>query len=163
MCAGSARVRSAWDDLAVSWELGAGVVQLPDGTRLRGWGRAQVHWPDPDPEWALCLLGERPEEMPCSFRWVRWPDFGLPDDRRDARAAFAEAHALAQRGVRVQVMCQGGIGRTGTALACIAQLAGVSSRDAVSWVRANYHSGAVETPWQQFYVRHLWRRARSPA
>jgi protein-tyrosine phosphatase len=59
-------------------------------------------------------------------------------------------------------MCQGGIGRTGTALACIAQLAGVSSKDAVPWVRANYHPRAVETPWQRFYVRHLRRRARSP-
>ena len=147
----------------MSWELGDGVVQLPDGARLRGWGLAQPHWPDPDPEWALWLLAKRPKEMPGSSRWVRWPDFRLPADRRDARAAFVEAHALARRGVRVQVVCQGGIGRTGTALACIAQLAGVSSKDAVPWVRAHYHPRAVETPWQQFYVRHLWRRARSPA
>jgi hypothetical protein len=88
-----ASVRSVWDDPTVSWELGDGVVQLPDGTRLRGWGLAQAHWPVPDPEWALCLLADRPEEMPCSSRWVRWPDFRLPADRRVARVAFAEAHA----------------------------------------------------------------------
>ena len=96
--------------------------------------------------------------MLCAYRWVSWPDFRLPDDRRDALTAIAEAYTLASQGVRVQVMCQGGIGRTGTARACIAQLAGIESADAVRWVRTHYHPGAVETPWQRFYVRHLWRR-----
>jgi protein-tyrosine phosphatase len=88
-------------------------------------------------------------------RWVRWPDFRLPADPEDARAAFAEAHRLALDGVRVEVACGGGRGRTGTALACIAQLGGVPAAEAVGWVRERYDRRAVETPWQRRYVRRF--------
>jgi protein-tyrosine phosphatase len=49
---------------------------------------------------------------------------------------FAEAYHRA--GTRVEVACGGGKGRTGTALACIAQLGGVPAGDARAWVRAHY-------------------------
>lgn len=51
-----------------------------------------------------------------------------------------------------QVGCGGGIGRTGTALACIAVLDGVSAGEAVNLVRARYHPRAVETPAQRRLV-----------
>jgi protein-tyrosine phosphatase len=76
----------------------------------------------------------------------------LPLDPGDARSAFEEAHRLAVAGRRVEVACGGGIGRTGTALACIAQLGGVRAEDAVAWVRERYHPRAVETPWQRRWV-----------
>jgi protein-tyrosine phosphatase len=82
---------------------------------------------------------------------VRWPDFRLPQDRRDARAAFVEAWERAAR-ERVEIACAGGRGRTGTALACLSVLDGVPPREAVDYVRANYHQRAVETPWQRRYV-----------
>ena len=55
----------------------------------------------------------------------------------------------------LMVACGGGVGRTGTALACIAQLAGVPADEAVTWVRERYHRRAVETPWQRRYVRRF--------
>lgn len=133
----------------MAWEPGPGVVELPDGVRLRGRGlrRAAV----PEPEWGLHLVGSRPPGVAWESRWLRWPDFWLPAG--DAWAAFAEAHALAAEGRRVEVACGGGIGRTGTALACIAQLGGVPAREATAWVRERYHPRAVETPWQRRYVR----------
>jgi protein-tyrosine phosphatase len=74
---------------------------------------------------------------------------------QEARSAFEEAHRRAAAGQRVEIACGGGIGRTGTALACIAQLGGVSAEDATAWVRTHYSSRAVETPWQQRFVRRF--------
>jgi hypothetical protein len=139
----------------VPWEPEPGVIELPDGARLRGRGLRRGVPPGPSPEWVLHLLGARPAETPWPSRWVRWPDFRLPSDADDARDAFEEAHRRAAAGRRVEVACAGGIGRTGTALACIAQLGGVSAPDAVAWVRAHYHPRAVETPWQRRYVRRF--------
>jgi protein-tyrosine phosphatase len=53
---------------------------------------------------------------------------------------------------RVEVACEGGRGRTGTALACLAVLDGVPAAEAVSYVREHYHPRAVETPWQRRYI-----------
>ena len=122
-------------------------VTLPSGARVRG---RRLGAPATPVDLAV-VLGAGPLP-PWPARRVRWPDFGLPRDRADARAAFAEAHRLATSGVRVEVVCGGGRGRTGTALACIAQLAGVAPADAVCWVRERYDARAVETPWQRRYV-----------
>ena len=53
---------------------------------------------------------------------------------------------------RVEIACAGGLGRTGTALACLAVLDGVPSAEAVTFVREHYHPRAVETPGQRRYV-----------
>ena len=58
-------------------------------------------------------------------------------------------------GERVEIACGGGRGRTGTALACIAQLAGIAPDAATAWVREHYDPRAVETPWQRRYVRRF--------
>jgi len=75
-------------------------------------------------------------------------------DRRDARAALEEAWARAATG-RVEVVCGGGRGRTGTALACLAVLDGVPADGAVAYVRERFDPRAVETPWQRRYVRRF--------
>jgi len=138
----------------MAWELTPGVVELPDGARIRG--RAlRAAAPAPTPEWGLYLAGKPPPEMGWPARWLRWPDFWLPRDTPDARAAFEEAHRRAAEGVLVEVACGGGRGRTGTALACIAQLAGVPAEDATRWVRAHYDPRAIEAPWQRLYVRRF--------
>jgi protein-tyrosine phosphatase len=54
----------------------------------------------------------------------------------------------------VEIACEGGRGRTGTALASIAVLDGVPSVDAVTFVRQHYDQRTVETLWQRRYVRH---------
>jgi protein-tyrosine phosphatase len=65
------------------------------------------------------------------------------------------AHRLAGEGARVEVMCKGGKGRTGTALAGLAILDGLDPRAAVAWVRVNYHPEAVEAPWQRWWLYRL--------
>jgi hypothetical protein len=142
----------------MSWAMSAGVVELPDGTRLRGRGiRAGVPVA-PLPHWSLLLLASPPRDMAWPYRWVRWRDFWLPSDGSDARASFAEAHLRAAAGERVEIACFGGNGRTGTAIACVAQLGGVSAEDAIEWTREAYGRRAVETPWQRRYVRRFTSR-----
>lgn len=85
------------------------------------------------------------------MRWVRWPDFGLPRDRRDAVEALRGTW-LRAADQRVEIACGGGRGRTGTALACIAVLDGVPAEHAVRFVRTHYDPRAAETPWQRRYV-----------
>lgn len=53
---------------------------------------------------------------------------------------------------RVEIACGGGVGRTGTALACLAVLDGVPKGEAVTYVREHYAPRAVETPWQRRFV-----------
>lgn len=130
---------------------GPGVVVLPGGRGVRGRELRRPVPAGPEPEFALHLLGRRPRPQPWPVRWVRWPDFGLPADRADAWAAFRDAWYRAATH-RVEVACGGGIGRTGTALACLAVLDGVPPGDAVAYVRAHYHRRAVETPWQRRFV-----------
>lgn len=134
-----------WDPAA------AGVLRLPSGRLVRGRGLGRPLPSGPVPEFALYLLGDQPPPVPWDARWVRWPDFRLPADRGDARDALREAWERAAT-ERVEVACHGGHGRTGTALACLAVLDGVPSRDAVAYVRERYSPRAVETPWQRRYV-----------
>ena len=134
------------------WDATAeGVLRLPSGRLLRGRGVARGVPPGVLPHFSLFLLADRPEPVAWAQRWVRWPDFRLPSDPADARAALTEAW---QRSVneRVEVACRGGRGRTGTALACIAVLDGVPAVDAVDYVRRNYHPRAVETRRQRRFV-----------
>ena len=63
----------------------------------------------------------------------------------------------ARCGERVEVGCLGGHGRTGTALACLAVLAGHAGDDAVNWARANYCSDAVETTEQAAFAATIDR------
>jgi protein-tyrosine phosphatase len=133
-----------------------GVLRLPSGLLVRGRGLRHPLPAGPLPEFALYLLGRPPEPVAWEARWVRWPDFGRPADRADADDALREAHRRAA-GERVEVACGGGVGRTGTALACLAVLDGVPPDEAVAWVRAHHHPRAVETPWQRRWV------ARRPA
>jgi hypothetical protein len=135
-----------------TWEIGAGVLELADGRRVRGRGLRRPMPSGPAPEFGLYLLGKEPPETPWPSRWVRWPDFRLPSVHADAHAAFAEAYERAAT-ERVEVACGGGRGRTGTALACLSILAGTPPEEAVAYVREHYDPHAVETPWQRRYVR----------
>jgi hypothetical protein len=135
-----------------SWDATApGILRLPSGRLLRGRGLRRPLREDSLPEFAVYLLGDRPPPVPWDARWVRWPDFRLPSDRRDTQDALREAWRRAEA-ERVEVACGGGRGRTGTALACIAVLDGVPAREAVAFVREYYDPRAVETPWQRRYV-----------
>lgn len=138
--------------MPATWEpTAAGVVRLPSGRLVRGRALRKPTPPGPRPDFALHLQGREPEPVAWESRWVRWPDFWLPTDRQ----AFARAlqELLARGGTeRVEVACGGGVGRTGTALACLAVLDGLPSGRAVGYVRETYARRAVETPWQRRFV-----------
>ncbi len=133
---------------------GPGVLALPSGRLVRGRGLRKPLPPGPAPDFAVHLLGRTPPPVGWESRWLRWPDFRLPADRAEAREGFREVWERAA-GERVEVACGGGMGRTGTALACLAVLDGVPADEAVAFVRAGYHPRAVETPWQRRYVRNF--------
>jgi hypothetical protein len=44
----------------MSWEMGPGVVEFPDGVRVRARGLTREACPDPRPEWGLYLLASGP-------------------------------------------------------------------------------------------------------
>jgi hypothetical protein len=134
-----------WDPAAT------GVLRLPSGRLIRGRGLGHPFPPGPMPAFALYLLGREPPAVPWEARWLVWPDFGLPSDRAAASDALREAWVRSAT-ERVEIACTGGLGRTGTALACMAVLDGVPNREAVTYVRAHYAARAVETPWQRRFV-----------
>lgn len=137
--------------MATTWEDGAGIVELPDGRRLRGRGLRHPLPAGPVPDFGVYLLGRNPGPLDWEHRWVRWPDFRTPASSPDAMAALREAYERSAM-ERVEVACGGGVGRTGAALAAIAVLAGVPPAEAVAWVRRHYNRRAVETPWQRRWV-----------
>ncbi|MGW0732067.1 protein-tyrosine phosphatase family protein [Streptomyces sp. NPDC002851] len=136
---------STWDPEA------NGVLCLPSGRLVRGRGLRGPLPEGPAPDFGLYLLGHEPPPVAWESRWLRWPDFRLPADRAEAREALRVVWERAV-GERVEVACGGGVGRTGTALACLAVLDGVPAGEAVAYVRAHYARRAVETPWQRRYV-----------
>jgi protein-tyrosine phosphatase len=130
---------------------GAGVLALPSGRLVRGRGLRGADPDGPDPEFALYVVASEPFGVPWKFRWIAWPDYGLPADPAALRCALVEASERADR-ERVEVGCMGGRGRTGTALACIAVLDGVPADQAVDYVRRHYHPDALETEEQRQFV-----------
>ncbi|MFI2364988.1 protein-tyrosine phosphatase family protein [Promicromonospora sp. NPDC019610] len=136
------------------WELADGVVELPDGRRVRGTGLRRPRGEVPLPDLAVYLRGRDPQFADREYRWVRWRDFRRPDSTEQALEALREAHARSAT-ERVEIACGGGIGRTGTAMAVLAIMSGVAPDDAVAWVRARYHPRAVETPGQRRWIAEV--------
>ena len=127
-----------------------GEVRFPDGTVVRGAALADrevnADWRDR----GLYLDARWAPSWPATV--LDWPDLGLPASDADAIRAIREAFAHARSGSNVEVGCAGGLGRTGTALACMAVLAGVPSTDAVAWIRDRYDRRAVEGARQESWV-----------
>lgn len=134
----------------MTWLDDTGVIPLPGGSRVRGRRLAAAAG---EADFCLALADGPLPDWP--YRRIRWPDFWVPLDPDDAIDALHEAALRARRGERVEVACRGGVGRTGTALAALAVLDGLTPPEAVTWVRARYHPRAVETPWQRRWLRRL--------
>ncbi|MCP2170401.1 phosphatase domain-containing protein [Goodfellowiella coeruleoviolacea] len=134
-----------------------GALRLPDGCWVRGRGLRHPLPPGPVPDFGLYLgstrLRQRHDaDLPWPHAWLDWPDFRLPRDRAEALRHIRDLHERAAAGAAVEVACGGGVGRTGTVIACLAILAGVAPGDAVHWARRHHHPKAVETPWQRRWV-----------
>lgn len=60
---------------------------------------------------------------------------------------------IKEKKLKLLIFCQGGHGRTGTALACLFTVAlGYKPAEAIQWVRKNYCHEAIETKGQEAYV-----------
>lgn len=132
-----------------------GAIELPDGSWVRG--RGVRHGPPVgvEPDFGLYLGVDY--QPPWEHQAIAWPDFWLPRHPQEAARLLRQTHERARAGDRVEVACGGGHGRTGTAIACLAILAGVQPDEAVRWVRRHYDDHAVETPWQRRWVRRFPR------
>jgi hypothetical protein len=135
----------------------SGAIRLPDGCQVRGRGLRAPAPGGPVPDFGLYLGSDRLRRrhdgaISWPHAWIEWPDFLLPKDGREAARQIHALHAQAREGRAVEVACGGGVGRTGTVIACLAVLAGLSPADAIAWTRANHHRRAVETPWQRRWV-----------
>ncbi|QWF84262.1 protein-tyrosine phosphatase family protein [Amycolatopsis sp. CA-230715] len=134
-------------------------ITLPGGTAVRGRGLRNPA-PDGIPDYGLYLgsakLRARHDDgLTWPHDWLDWPDFRVPRDRAEATRRLKALHERANAGEAVEIACNGGVGRTGTAIACLAILDGVPSSEAVAWARAHYHRRAVETPWQRRWVERF--------
>jgi hypothetical protein len=132
-------------------------VILPGGTRIRASALSDRREHDPDRSFGLYMDASWKPTWPAEI--IDWPDFGIPSDPERAARQIKEAYARAAAGEVVEIGCLGGLGRTGTVLACMAVLAGIPPGDAVSWVRRSYHIRAVETAAQAEWVGWFARQA----
>ena len=107
----------------------------------------------------LCLEAHAARVGEATWR-VDVPDFGLPDEAalRAALTAMLAALRAAPDGT-YHIGCKAGLGRTGTAMACLAIMAGAVEGDPVAWLRAAYNPEAIETPAQEDFVRRFARDA----
>lgn len=127
------------------------VFALPSGRLIRRRGLRALPELAPDPDFGLYLLATPVQGVPWAHVWVEWPDFGLPADPESADRAMIAAWGRTVDG-RVEVACMGGVGRTGTVLACMTALDGLHPAAAIEHVRAAYDPAAVETAEQVGYV-----------
>ncbi|GGV01089.1 protein-tyrosine-phosphatase [Actinomadura cremea] len=135
---------------------------------MRGRGLRNPAPSGPEPEFGLYLgtakLRQRHEaDLRWPHTWLEWPDFRLPRDRDQAIQEIRALHDRARSGAAVEVACGGGVGRTGTVIACLAVLAGIDPADAVTWAREHHNKRAVETPWQRRWVRSFPSRSTPPS
>jgi protein-tyrosine phosphatase len=110
----------------------------------------------------LCLEARAARSAEAAWR-VDVPDFGLPDEaalRGVLQQMLAEMRAAP--GGAYHIGCKAGLGRTGTAMACLAIMAGAVEGDPVAWLRAAYHPEAIETPAQEDFVRRFARERSAP-
>ena len=84
------------------------------------------------------------------------PDFTPPAPEQLERGVAALQQAVASER-KVAVHCGGGLGRTGTLLACYLVTGGLNPSEAIGRVRAA-RPGAVETPAQEAAVEEFSRR-----
>ncbi|OZC81537.1 phosphatase [Rhodococcus sp. 06-418-5] len=129
-----------------------GVLQLPSGSLVRGRALRDSMPGGPRPDFGVYLQGKDPGEFDWDSRWVRWPDFWLPSDSKELEVRLREVLRRCET-ERVEIACTGGVGRTGTALACLVALDGMPGSAAIDYVRSNYSDRAIETPWQKRFAR----------
>jgi len=127
-----------------------------------------MDWPDVgfylDRSWAsavlVCSPGFRPPFAQRPSRRIvvyPWPDLGVPRDPRRFKQALRWLLEQASEGRRVEIGCAGGHGRTGSTLAGLLVLQGLSPQEAIRRVRRTYCVEAIESAEQSAMIRQLAR------
>jgi protein-tyrosine phosphatase len=130
--------------------------------------RVDMDWPDVgfylDGSWAGAALVASPGFRPPFARRRRnrlvlypWPDLGTPREPRRFERALRWLLEEASKGHRIEVGCAGGHGRTGTTLAALLVVQGLTPQRALKLVRMHYCPEAVESIEQASMVRRLGR------
>lgn len=125
-------------------------LEFPDGTTVYASSKHNRKPDEPAPDFGMYLDGSW--KPACPAYMVTWIDYGLPVYHEAAAKAIIDTYNKAREGMWVEVGCIGGHGRTGTALACMAVLAGLSPKAAVKFVRNKYCDHAVEAKAQEWYI-----------
>lgn len=150
-----------------------GMTVLPGKRRL---GYSGPQWRDPVADarrlrdvhgcTTLLLLVED-DDLDASRAWATLPalaaagiavirhpvaDMDVPHDAAAYRVTLDAVAARLAAGERVVVACRGGLGRTGTAVACLLVDGGAGADEAIANVRAA-RRGTVERPAQEAFVR----------
>ena len=87
---------------------------------------------------------------------VKWPDYEAPDLDPIWWERLVSWFLVQETPIKVGIGCTGGHGRTGTALAILAELSGVCKNDdPVLWVRKQYCEFAVESGTQLDYIEDV--------
>jgi protein-tyrosine phosphatase len=134
------------DDLAALRAAGiVRLVLLVDDHEMRRWGHRSLPV-------RAAALGIEVDRHPISD--------GLPPRDDAAMEAILASIATARARGQVAVACMGGVGRSGTVVACALVAAGWDPDAAIGHVRRLRHPTAVETPAQEEFVRkfHLDER-----
>ncbi len=103
-----------------------------------------VRWGDPDIVRRAQTRGVTVERWPM-------PD-GMPPSSLEVMDALLDSIDGARADGDVAVACMGGVGRTGTVVACALVRAGMAPADAIAEVRRVRHPTAVETDEQRRFV-----------
>ncbi len=125
-----------------------------------------IDWPDIgfylDGSWSqttmLCSPGFRPRfahYKPSKLMIYPWPDLGVPREPTRFRRALHWLLHQATEGRRIEIGCAGGHGRTGTTLAGLLILQGMTTTRAIKKVRNEYCRDAIETKSQTQMLQRL--------
>jgi Protein-tyrosine phosphatase len=126
-------------------------VTFPDGTTVFGLNIDDRRGDDRPPDFGLYL--DRAWKPTWDATVIDWDDFeGSPPSKPLLFKEIERAFRKAQSRKWVEVGCLAGIGRTGTALACMAVISGVSADESVCWIRHYYDPYAVEGEEQESLI-----------
>lgn len=87
-----------------------------------------------------------------------WEDWGVPASKTELRKALTWLLKQVGDGNVIEIGCMGGHGRTGTALACMLALQGLSAKEAISRVWNAYCEEAIESQRQIEFVNTFAKR-----
>ena len=140
-----------------TWDLSDGVVEFPSGRRVRG--RSWHHPVDEYADVTVILTTAPPEEFDSrrdfyggtELIFIQWPDYRLP--RRPVQAQ-EQLRGIYERlnDEKIEIVCAGGVGRTGTALAALAIEDGLEPREAIDFVQKNYNSESATSHAQRGWL-----------